>query len=77
MTIEPIAGNKFLVCRHSRYTTTYFAFYVDHNSSSWTRYQFAAHKFATREKAAKAVENLKQRNRIQREERAARKANET
>ena len=59
----------FVVARGVR-KVKYFSFWVDHYRVSWTSYRPTAHHFATESEAETAINNVIEREKVRRRERA-------
>ena len=61
-------GDCFVIRRGD----VYFALFVDHDRSSWTKHRSLAAMFRAREGAEDAIKRIKNRAKIRKQERAAR-----
>lgn len=68
MRVSETSEGQFVVARGGEYRPQYFSFYIDHDSSSWTKYIEQAHKHATRASATETIHRLRHRAQLRRDE---------
>ena len=69
--------NRWVIVRGNVGRQSFFSFFVDDDSASWTKRKWNCHKFRTHKEAEEALKNLWERNALKRQRRSDREEGRT